>query len=84
LRENLRAQNAISEQLFVDTQNDESRARPEHETARDKLGLLGLEAIAIDRVPQEEGDENARLTLRAPVDGTALEVGAEPGNFYDQ
>jgi len=84
LRERLHAQNAIAQQLLVDTQNDENRARLEYETARAKLQLLGVDIADIDRTAKQEGDDKARLTWRSPADGTVIEVGAELGNLYDK
>ncbi len=83
MRQKLAESNAISQQLLVDTENDESRSRLEFQTAREKLKILGLDDETIGRVEKEEGEQKARLILRAPIGGTVIEVGAEPGNLYD-
>jgi RNA polymerase sigma factor (sigma-70 family) len=83
LREQNFKSKSISHQLLVDTQNDEEKSRLELQTAREKLKILGLDDEAIERVGQEDGAQKARLTLRSPVDGTVVEVGAELGNLYD-
>jgi cobalt-zinc-cadmium efflux system membrane fusion protein len=83
LRRKLFANNAISEQLWTDTQNDEEKSKLELQVARDELKMLGLDDEAIGRVGKEDGSQKARLTLRAPVDGIVSKVDAELGNLYD-
>jgi RNA polymerase sigma factor (sigma-70 family) len=83
LRRKLYANEAISEQVWTDTQNDEAKSKLAFEVARDKLKMLGLDDEAIGRVGKEDGDRKVRLTLRAPVDATVINVDAELGNLYD-
>ena len=83
LRQKLYADKAISQQLWVDTQNDETKSKLAFEVARDKLKMLGLDDQAIGRVGKEDGGQKARLTLRAPVDATVSKVDVELGNLYD-
>jgi hypothetical protein len=44
---------------------------------------MGLNDGAIGLVGKEEGDQKARLTLRAPVDGAISKIDAEAGNLYN-
>ncbi len=83
LRRKLHADKAISEQLWTDTQNDEAKSTLEFQVARDKLKMLGLDDEAIGRVGKEDGGQKARLTMRAPDDGTVREVDVVPGNLYE-
>ncbi len=83
LRRRLFEQNAVSEQIWTDAQNNEEKSKLDLQVARDKLKLLGLDDEAIERVGKEDGAQKARLTLRAPVDGTVSEVDADLGNTYD-
>ena len=83
LRRRLFEQNAVSEQVWTDAQNNEEKSKLDLQVARDKLKLLGLDDEAIERVGKEDGAQKARLTLRAPVDGTVSEVDADLGNTYD-
>jgi len=82
-RSELHAKKAISEQLFVETQNNEEKSKLQFQIARERVKVLGLDDKAIGRVSKEDGGQKARLTLRSPVDGTVMEVGAETGNLYD-
>jgi RNA polymerase sigma factor (sigma-70 family) len=83
LRGKLFADKAISQQLWADTQNDEEKSKLEFEVARDKLKMLDLDDHAIGRVGKEDGGQKARLTLRAPADGTVGQVDVVSGNLYD-
>src|SRR5262249_16142783 len=82
LRERLSKQNAITEQMVLDTRNNESRSKLAFQLARGKLKILGLEDRDIERIGHE--DNPLRLSLRCPVDGTVVRVVAEPGNLYDK
>ena len=83
LRQKLVEQKAISQQLWVDTQNSAEKSKLDFQVAGDKLKVLGLDDESIGRVGNEDGAQKARLTLRAPVDGTIHRVDAEMGNLYD-
>jgi membrane fusion protein, heavy metal efflux system len=82
-RRKLFATNAISEQVLTDAQNNEEKSKLEVQVAREKLKFLGLSDEAIGLVGKEEGDQKARLTLRAPVDGAISKIDAEAGILYD-
>jgi membrane fusion protein, heavy metal efflux system len=97
LREKLVQTGAISQQLWVDTQNDEQKSHLDYNLALDKLQVY--------EVPEEEispliarlkdkgkeidvkqfGDvsEKAKMTLRAKTDGIVIERAVVPGNFYE-
>jgi cobalt-zinc-cadmium efflux system membrane fusion protein len=83
LRKKLKDTGAISQQLWVDTENDEERSRHELSVARDRLQLYGLSREEIDAVKDENGEQKARFTLRAPVEGRILELGMGPGDLVD-
>jgi multidrug efflux pump subunit AcrA (membrane-fusion protein) len=84
MRQKLYQQNSIAEQVLVDAQNDEEKSKLEFQVARDRLKVfMGLDDTAIQRIGEENGEQKARLTLRSPVDGTIVEVGADLGSLYD-
>jgi biotin carboxyl carrier protein len=68
---------------MVEVENDEAQSRLRMKLARDKLLIYGLNEAEIEQSKNEEGMQKARFTLRSPVDGTVIEVGAVPGNVYD-
>jgi cobalt-zinc-cadmium efflux system membrane fusion protein len=74
----------ISEQLFLETQNNEMKSRREHEMARDKLLVYGLSEAEIDRVKDQTGSQKARMTLRSPADGIVITRDVVVGNLYDE
>lgn len=96
LREKLVATGAISQQLWVDTQNDEQKSRLDFTLARDKLEVFY-------EVPKEEIDpllehlrdktndaarfgsvtDKAKMTLRAKVDGYVINRYVVPSNYYE-
>jgi RNA polymerase sigma factor (sigma-70 family) len=85
VRKPLGASGAISQQLWVDTQNDEQKSRLDYNIAYDNL-------IVFYEVPKKEvddaikvgaGERGPRLTLHSPVDGTVIEVLAGPGDVSD-
>ena len=82
-RRKLFATKAISEQVLTDAQNNENKSKLEVQVAREKLKFLGLNDEAIELVGTEDGNQKARLTLRAPVDGAISKIDAEAGNLYD-
>jgi cobalt-zinc-cadmium efflux system membrane fusion protein len=83
-REDLRRTKAISDQLFLETQNTEMKSRREAEVARDKLLVFGLTDQEIDSIEKQPGAEKARYVLRSPTDGIVIERDAVPGNLYDE
>lgn len=74
---------AISQRLWVETQNDKDKSRLEAGAARDRLFLYGLSQREIDAIKDEEGEDKARFTLRSPVDGTVIEIGVGPQDVTD-
>ncbi|HKI16313.1 MAG TPA: efflux RND transporter periplasmic adaptor subunit, partial [Isosphaeraceae bacterium] len=94
LREKLFKQQAISEQLLVDTQNDERKSRLDFLTARGKLRLYEVPDEEIDPllhnlvgapVPPEihNVQEKAKMTRLSPVDGIIISREVVAGNLYD-
>ena len=85
LRRKLFRTAVLSEQVWVDTQNDEQKSRLAYDLARDKLTLfyeIPKDEIdpLIDRLrdkaldPRKFGDnhDKARLTLRSPAEGVVI------------
>ncbi len=94
LREKLYKQQAISEQLLVDTQNDERKSRLDFLTARGKLRLYEVPDEQIDPLLRNLEDasaqleihnvqEKAKLTRLSPVDGIIISREVVAGNLYD-
>jgi cobalt-zinc-cadmium efflux system membrane fusion protein len=96
LREKLFETKAISEQLLVDTRNDENKSRLALSTARQKLRVFEVPEDQIDqlvknldptKVPSVDqmGDviNKARMTRVSPVDGIVINRDVVPGNLYD-
>ena len=96
LRENLYKSNAVSEQLLVDTRNDENKSRLTVRVAREKLRVFGVPDNQIDPLiknlnpadlPQKDRvdsvPDKARMTRVAPNDGIVITRDVVPGNFYD-
>jgi cobalt-zinc-cadmium efflux system membrane fusion protein len=83
-REPLAKSNAISQQLFEETKNNEMKSRREYEVARDKLFVYGLSEAEVEKVESEAGSQKARMTLRSPINGLVIERDVVPGNLYDE
>ena len=94
LRKKLVESGAISQQLWVDTQNDEKKSRLDYLLARKLLNVYKVpedEIGAILKPLQDVNDprhfgnieENAKMVLRAPGDGIVIEREVVPENFYD-
>jgi RNA polymerase sigma factor (sigma-70 family) len=84
LREEAHKSNAIGTQALMDARNDENKSRLQLSAARQKLLLYGLGEEAIANVGKEPEAERARFTIRAPVSGTVVAVGAALGSYYDR
>jgi cobalt-zinc-cadmium efflux system membrane fusion protein len=85
---------AISEQLLVDSQNDERKSRLDYYTARGKLKLYEVPEEQIDSLLRHLGDapvseeihlvqEKAKMTRLSPVDGIIISREVVAGNLYD-
>ncbi len=83
VRTELRKENSISEQVFLETKNDELRQHHEFDIAREKLILFGLTDSEIDSVAAEQGARRARLTVRSPAAGVVISRNVVSGNIYD-
>lgn len=97
LREKLVQTGAISQQLWVDTQNDEQKSRLDYNLALDKLQVYEVPqkeiGPLIDRLrdkgkdidPTQFGDvsEKAKMTLLAKSEGIVIDRQVVPGNYYE-
>jgi cobalt-zinc-cadmium efflux system membrane fusion protein len=83
-REPLVKSKTISEQLFLETQNNEMKSKREYEVARDKLLVYGLSEEEVDKVRDQVGSQKARMTLRSPADGIVITRDVVVGNLYDE
>jgi cobalt-zinc-cadmium efflux system membrane fusion protein len=95
LNRNLAASNAISQQKYVDSQNDERKSHLDYATAATNLRILGVPESEIEPLVANLGDtpnpeqmlnvaEKARMTMRAQVDGIIISRDVVPGNLYDE
>jgi cobalt-zinc-cadmium efflux system membrane fusion protein len=82
-REPLVEEGAVSQQLFAETQNHEMKSRIEYKVARDELLVYGLTDEEIDAVPEQDGSDKARMTLRSTADGIVISRDVVPGNLYE-
>ena len=76
-------QKAIANKQYLDTVNDERKSHLEYKLARDKLLVYGLDDADIEKIPEEDGSQKARMTLHASSDGVVIARDAVPGNLYD-
>jgi membrane fusion protein, heavy metal efflux system len=94
MRKKLYEQKAISQQVLVDSQNDESKSRLTFTTAKEKLMVFGVPEEQINPLIQNLGDlpmpqelhvvsDKARMTRLSPVEGIVIVRDAVPGNLYD-
>jgi cobalt-zinc-cadmium efflux system membrane fusion protein len=95
LRQKLVENGAISNQLWVDTQNDEQKSRLDYNLALDKLQVYEVPKEEIDPLLERLSDkaidtrhfgdvsEKAKMTLRAKTDGSVIEREVAIGNVYD-
>ena len=82
LRQKLVNTGAISNQVWVDSENQESKSKLEFQTAGEELNMLGLDDASIARVGEEKAEQKARMTLRSPVAGNVSELRAAVGSLY--
>ena len=95
LRQKLVETGAISQQLWVDTQNDEQKTRLDYKLSRDYLVVFyEVPKEEIDPLIENLGDvmnpgklenvsEKARMTLRSKIDGIVIASDVVPGNYYE-
>jgi membrane fusion protein, heavy metal efflux system len=96
LREKLVSTGAISQQLWVDTQNDEQKSRLDYNIARDKLTVFyevpedELNPL-LERIGNQAADADkfgtvtskAKMTLRSKADGYVIKREVVPSNYYE-
>src|SRR5262249_16772827 len=80
-RKRLAKTGAVSQRVLVDAQNDETKSRLNDRLARDRLAILGLSPDETAKIETERGEEKARFTLRAPVDGVVESLGTAEGDL---
>lgn len=96
LRRELVKTGAISQQLWVDTQNDEMKSRLEFAIAQDRLSVLyEIPRAEVDPLLDQLSDnvvdpksfgsvsDKARMTMRSKIDGVVIARVAVPGNYYE-
>jgi cobalt-zinc-cadmium efflux system membrane fusion protein len=96
LRQKLVETGAISQQVWVDTQNDEQKSRLDYNIAHDKLAVFYeipkeelnplLEKLgdqAVDARNFGEVSNKAKLTLKSKADGYVITYDVVPGNYYE-
>ncbi len=99
LREKLFKSGAISEQVWVDTVNDEKKSHLDYQLAVDLLHVYRVPQADIDALTapldanpnvsvndlKQFGDikEKAKMTLVSPADGIVIEREVVPQNLYD-
>jgi len=72
-----------SSRLLLDALNLERRSLLEFKLARDELEVFGVPLEDIAKVQEETGTEKAKMTLRAPANGTIVARDVAIGNIYD-
>jgi len=72
-----------SSRVLLDAINLERRSLLEFKLARDELEVFGVSLEEIANVDAETGTEKAKMTLRAPADGTIVARDVAVGNIYD-
>jgi len=72
-----------SSRALLDALNLERRSMLEFKLARDELEVFGVPTEEIEKVHEESGTEKAKMTLRAPSDGTIVGRDVAVGNMYD-
>jgi cobalt-zinc-cadmium efflux system membrane fusion protein len=72
-----------SSRVLLDAVNLERRSLLEFKLARDELEVFGVPPEEIENVHSETGTEKAKMTLRAPSDGTIVARDVAVGNIYD-
>ena len=72
-----------SSRVLLDAINLERRSLLEFKLARDELEVFGVPQDEIAKVHEETGTEKAKMTLRAPSDGTIVARDVAVGNIYD-
>lgn len=96
LHKKLVASQAISQRVWVDTQNDEQKTRLEFSLARNKLAVFyEIPEAEIDPLLEHLGDQvtdprkfgnisdKAKITLKAKTDGYVIVREVVPGNYYE-
>jgi cobalt-zinc-cadmium efflux system membrane fusion protein len=79
----LAEQNTIPAKELIEVVNDEQQSRLKMKLAKDKLLVYGLTEQEIEAAKTEDGQEKAKMTLRARADGVVVKRDVVNGNFYD-
>jgi cobalt-zinc-cadmium efflux system membrane fusion protein len=87
---------AVSQLLWVETQNDENTARLNRDLAANKLYVYGITDEVVASLVEGLSEENfkdikakdvaalASMTLKSPTDGIVISRDVVPGNLYDE
>lgn len=79
----LAGRGAIPQQIFEEADAKLDKCRLERDEARDRLALYGLSTREIEGAKKEEGIGKAQYTITAPIDGTVIQIEAEPQDLSD-
>ncbi|HEV3167913.1 MAG TPA: efflux RND transporter periplasmic adaptor subunit [Isosphaeraceae bacterium] len=94
-REQLVKTHAISELVYIETQNSEAKSKLDYDLAYDQLKVYGLTPEEIDPLLVGLNDKSmlslrshnvadkASMILRSPADGIIIKRDVVPGNLYD-
>ena len=79
----LARENTLPKKELIEVENDEAQSRLKMKLAKDKLLVYGLTEQEIEAAKNEDGQEKARMTLRARADGVLVSRDVVNGNYYD-
>ncbi len=79
----LAASDAIAKKDLIEAENDEQQSKLKKKLARDKLLVYGLTEQEIEAAREEDGQEKARMTVRARADGVVVKRDVVQGNYYN-
>jgi cobalt-zinc-cadmium efflux system membrane fusion protein len=79
----LARENTLPKKELIEVENDEAQSRLKMKLAKDKLLVYGLTEKEIAAAKDEDGQDKARMTLRARADGVVVKRDVVNGNFYD-
>ena len=79
----LAREDTLPKKELLEVENDEAQSRLKMKLAKDKLLVYGLTEKEIQAAKDEDGQEKARMTLRAWADGVVVKRDVVNGNYYD-
>ncbi len=81
-RKELFEKGSITKQAWADIVNDEYKSEREYIQARKVLQFYGLTDKEIDKVFEEDGAQQPKMTIRSLADGIVIQRDAVPLNLY--